>query len=192
MAAFAVEGVVNELAQRLNMDPLELRLKNAAKEGTRSAFGPTFGPIGLTETLKAAKAHPHYSAPLGPNQGRGVACGFWFNFGGQTCVSLNVNIDGTVALAVGTPHELKQMPGVTPAGTHWLEIVGPDAAGLLERLRGRRDVLQATIFGQSVHALTESSLSPEDLGLRDAHVLVTEPSLEDVFVALSRAQSNGS
>jgi CO/xanthine dehydrogenase Mo-binding subunit len=103
MAAFAVEGVVNELAQRLNMDPLELRLKNAAKEGTRSAFGPTFGPIGLTETLKAAKAHPHYSAPLGPNQGRGVACGFWFNFGGQTCVSLNVNIDGTVALAVGTP-----------------------------------------------------------------------------------------
>jgi CO/xanthine dehydrogenase Mo-binding subunit len=103
MAAFAVEGVVNELAQRLGMDPLELRLKNAAKEGTRSAFGPTFGPIGLTETLKAAKAHANYSAPLGPSQGRGVACGFWFNFGGQTCVSLNVNIDGTVALAVGTP-----------------------------------------------------------------------------------------
>ena len=31
-----------------------------------------------------------------------MACGFWFNFGGQTCVSLNVNIDGTVALSVGT------------------------------------------------------------------------------------------
>src|SRR5262245_24687320 len=94
-------------------------------------------------------------------------------------------------LAVGTPHELKQMPGVTPPGTHWLEIVGPDAAGLLERLRSRRDVLQATIFGQSVHALTESSLSPVDLGLRHAHVLLTGPSLDDVCVALSRAQSNG-
>ena len=32
-----------------------------------------------------------------------MASGFWFNFGGQTCVSLNINIDGTVALAVGTP-----------------------------------------------------------------------------------------
>src|SRR5262249_48484018 len=48
-------------------------------------------------------AHPHYAAPLGKNQGRGIAAGFWFNFGGQTCVSLNINIDGTVALAVGTP-----------------------------------------------------------------------------------------
>ena len=94
-------------------------------------------------------------------------------------------------LAVGTPHELKQLPGVTPPGTHWLEIIGPDAAGLLERLRARHGVLQATVFGQSVHALTRSDLSPEDLGLRDAQVLVAEPSLEDVFVALSRAQSNG-
>jgi ABC-2 type transport system ATP-binding protein len=94
-------------------------------------------------------------------------------------------------LAVGTPHELKQLPGVTPAGTHWLEIIGPDAAGLLERLRDRAGVIQATVFGQSVHALTRIDLSPEDLGLRDAQVIVTEPSLEDVFVALSRAQSNG-
>ena len=40
--------------------------------------------------------------PLGKNQGRGVACGFWFNFGGQTCTDLNVGADGTVTLAVGT------------------------------------------------------------------------------------------
>ena len=103
MSAFAVESVVSELAERIGMDPFELRLKNAAKEGTKASYGPTFGQIGLIETLEKAKAHPHYSAPLGPNQGRGIACGFWFNFGGQTCVSLNINIDGTVALAVGTP-----------------------------------------------------------------------------------------
>ena len=41
-------------------------------------------------------------APLGKNQGRGMACGFWFNFGGQTCTDLNVGIDGTVTLTVGT------------------------------------------------------------------------------------------
>ena len=103
MAAFAVESVVDELVKKIGKDPLEVRLKNAAKSGTKSSYGPTFGSIGLIETLKAAQAHPHYRAPLGRNQGRGIACGFWFNFGGQTSVSLNINIDGTVALAVGTP-----------------------------------------------------------------------------------------
>jgi CO/xanthine dehydrogenase Mo-binding subunit len=103
MAAFAAESVIQELAEKIGMDPLEFRLKNAAKEGTKSSYGPTYGPIGLIETLEAAKRHPHYKAPLKKNQGRGVACGFWFNFGGQTCTSLNINVDGTVALAVGTP-----------------------------------------------------------------------------------------
>jgi len=103
MAAFAVESVIDELAKKIGMDPIELRLKNAAKEGTKSSYGPKYNSIGLIDCLEAARKHPHYSAPLGPNQGRGVAAGFWFNFGGQTCVSLNVNIDGTVALVVGTP-----------------------------------------------------------------------------------------
>jgi CO/xanthine dehydrogenase Mo-binding subunit len=55
------------------------------------------------ETLQAAKAHPHYSAPLGPNQGRGVACGFWFNVGGESSAQLNVNEDGTVTVITGHP-----------------------------------------------------------------------------------------
>ncbi len=103
MVAFAVESVLDELAHKIGMDPVELRLKNTAKEGTRSSYGPKYNRIGLAACLEAARRHPHYEAPLGPNQGRGIAAGFWFNFGGQTCVSLNVNIDGTVALAVGTP-----------------------------------------------------------------------------------------
>ncbi len=103
MAAYAVESVVAEIADRLGIDQLELRLKNAAREGTKSSYGPVFKRMGLVETLQAAKVHDHYSAPLGPNQGRGVASGFWFNFGGQTCVSLNINVDGTIAIAVGTP-----------------------------------------------------------------------------------------
>jgi len=103
MSAFAVESIIDGLAKQLKMDPIDFRLKNAAKEGTKSSYGPTFGPIGLVETLQACKKHKNYKAKLGPNQGRGVASGFWFNFGGQTCVSLNVNIDGTVGLSVGTP-----------------------------------------------------------------------------------------
>jgi ABC-2 type transport system ATP-binding protein len=92
-------------------------------------------------------------------------------------------------LAVGTPDELKALPGVTPPGTRWLEIVGKDSASLLERLRGRQGVHQATVFGHSLHALADADLTPADLGLGSAEVHPTEPSLEDVFVTLSRAQA---
>ncbi len=102
MAAFAVESAIDELAGKLGIDAVKLRIKNAASEGTKSSYGPVYGPIGIGPTLLAAQSHPHMSAPLGPNQGRGMACGFWFNFGGQTCVDLNVGQDGTVTIAVGT------------------------------------------------------------------------------------------
>ena len=100
---FAVESIIDELAKRIGMDPVELRLKNAAKEGTKAAYGPTFGPVGLVETLEEAKAHDHYRTPLKPGQGRGVASGFWFNIGGETCATLNLGEDGTIALVAGTP-----------------------------------------------------------------------------------------
>jgi len=103
MAAYAVESVVDELCKELRLDPLDVRLKNASSDGSKASYGPNFDVIGLRATLEAAKAHPHYKAKLGPNQGRGVACGFWFNFGGETSVSLNVNADGTIGLSVGTP-----------------------------------------------------------------------------------------
>ena len=103
ISEFAVESVIDEIAKRLGLDPIEFRLKNAAKEGTKAAYGPKFGPIGLVQTLEAARAHPNYRVPLKPNQGRGVASGFWFNIGGETCATLNLSEDGTVTLVAGTP-----------------------------------------------------------------------------------------
>ena len=103
MAAFAVESAIDELGKSLGLDPLEGRLKNAAREGTKASYGVTYPAIGLEATLRTAKDHPHWTAPLGENQGRGVACGFWFNFGGNTCVSLNVTPDGTVNVIEGNP-----------------------------------------------------------------------------------------
>ncbi len=103
MTAFAVESVLDELSEKLGMDPIELRLKNAAKEGTRALYGAKFKQIGFVETLNAAKAHPHYSAPLGPNQGRAIACGFWFNIGGESTANVNVNFDGTVTVVSPNP-----------------------------------------------------------------------------------------
>ena len=102
MAAFAVESTVDMVAHEIGMDPVDFRLKNCAKEGTRASYGPTYGPIGIEATLKAVKNHPQMKAKLGQNQGRGMACGFWFNFGGQTCTDLNIGVDGTVTLTIGT------------------------------------------------------------------------------------------
>ena len=102
-AIYAVESVIDELCQKLNLDPLDTRLKNAARKGTLSSYGPTFDDIGLVATLTAAKNHPHYAAPLGKNQGRGLSAGFWFNFGGNTSVSMTINTDGTVSVQEGNP-----------------------------------------------------------------------------------------
>ncbi len=102
-AAFAAETVVDELSELLGMDPLEFRALNGAQEGVRRPDGPIYDRIGYQETIAAAKAHPHYSAPLeGPYRGRGVASGFWFNWGGRSSATASVNPDGTVSLVEGS------------------------------------------------------------------------------------------
>jgi CO/xanthine dehydrogenase Mo-binding subunit len=103
ISEFAVESVVDEIAKKLRLDPIELRMMNAAREGTKAAYGPKFGPIGLEETLNSIKKTEHWNTPLRKWQGRGVASGFWFNIGGETSVSLTVNEDGTISLMAGTP-----------------------------------------------------------------------------------------
>jgi CO/xanthine dehydrogenase Mo-binding subunit len=102
-AAFAAETVMDELAEKLGMDPLELRLLNGVKEGDRRIDGAAFKHIGYLETLQAAKESEHYRSPLsGPHTGRGVAGGFWFNYGGKSSASASVNNDGTVNLLEGS------------------------------------------------------------------------------------------
>ncbi|MBY0587645.1 xanthine dehydrogenase family protein molybdopterin-binding subunit [bacterium] len=102
-AAFASESVINELADRLGIDPLEFRLKNVAREGTRRADGPAYARIGLAETIEAAQAHTHYLAPPpGKHRGRGVACGYWMNAGLKSSCTAHVNADGTVTLLEGS------------------------------------------------------------------------------------------
>ena len=102
-AAFGSETVIDELAQALNIDALAFRLLNGVKEGDRRADGPVYPRIGFIETVEAAKAHPHYSAPNGKkHHGRGVAAGFWFNVGLQSSVTISVNSDGTINLIEGS------------------------------------------------------------------------------------------
>ncbi len=103
MAAFAVESLVDEMCRELKLDPIEVRLLNGSREGSKSSFGPTFRKIGLIETLEAAKSHPNLKIELGPNQGRGIASGFWMNHGGETSISMALGEDGTITLSIGTP-----------------------------------------------------------------------------------------
>jgi CO/xanthine dehydrogenase Mo-binding subunit len=103
ISEFAAEAVIDELAEKLKIDPAEFRLRNAAKEGTQALYGAKFGPIGCVQTLEAARDSEHYKTPLGPNQGRGIATGFWFNIGGESCAIINISEDGTATVVEGNP-----------------------------------------------------------------------------------------
>ena len=122
IGSFAAETLIDELAEKLSVDPLELRITNAAKEGTRRANGMVNPVIGAIETAEAALNHDHYSTPLeGPYRGRGVASGFWVNGSGPACATANVNYDGTVSLTIGSV----DIGGTRPAAAQQLaEVLG--------------------------------------------------------------------
>jgi CO/xanthine dehydrogenase Mo-binding subunit len=103
ISTFATESAVDDLARKLGMDPLALREKNAAKDGTKTHYGPTLVNIGFMETLQAARSTEHYRTKLGKFQGRGVASGFWFNIGGESSAAVHVAEDGTVVAVSGNP-----------------------------------------------------------------------------------------
>lgn len=100
---YAVEATLDELAEQLQMDPMDLRLKNAAKEGGTNSTGQPWPRIGAEAVMQAIKNHPHYNSELhGEDTGRGVAMGFWFNGGMESSSSATVNSDGTVSLILGS------------------------------------------------------------------------------------------
>ena len=103
-AAFAMETAIDEVCEKIGMDPVDFRLQNSAKEGTRRVTGPLMPKVGFIETLEAAKAHPHYSAPLeGPYRGRGIASGFWGNNTGPSSAVALVHPDGKISMTEGSP-----------------------------------------------------------------------------------------
>src|SRR5205085_1184889 len=78
-AAFAVESLIDELAARLELDPLELRLRNVAVEGDPAPTGQPFPVFGARECLERVREHPLWGrrAALSPGEGIGVAIGWW-------------------------------------------------------------------------------------------------------------------
>jgi len=103
IGSFGVESCIDELAHALKIDPLKMREINGAKDGGKSTHGVTWNNIGYQKTLEAARAHEHLKTKLGPNQGRGIASGYWHNAGGESSASCHVNEDGTITVTEGHP-----------------------------------------------------------------------------------------
>jgi|TARA_B100000809_G_scaffold243265_1_gene268120 xanthine dehydrogenase molybdenum-binding subunit len=106
IGALAVETVIDEIAEELKIDPIDLRLLNAAKEGTRRSDGVVNGKIGMIELSEIVKNHDHYQTPLekaeGKLRGRGIAFGYWRNNTGPAACVATVTPDGTVNLSEGS------------------------------------------------------------------------------------------
>ena len=102
-AEFAVESVIGELAEQLDIEPMGLRMKNAAREGSRRSDGAVHGVIGNLDVMQAVLDSDHYRSELhGEHRGRGIAMGFWQNGAGESSAYANVNPDGTVSLVLGS------------------------------------------------------------------------------------------
>ena len=101
--SFSVEPLMDELAEKLGIDPMELRLRNVVKEGDRQPNGVPHPVFGAKELEEAMRDHDHYQTPLsGPNQGRGAAIGYRWQGGQASSVTINVNSDGTINLTSGS------------------------------------------------------------------------------------------
>ena len=102
-AYFALESAMDELAAKLGMDPIELRLHNASREGDPTADETPWPRIAMVECLEAARRHPLYTAPLGPGEGVGVALGSWGGARSPAAAGCRVEPDGTVSILIGSP-----------------------------------------------------------------------------------------
>jgi CO/xanthine dehydrogenase Mo-binding subunit len=100
-AYFALESAVDELAERLGQDPIELRLRNAVRQGDPKTDGTPWPRIGFIECLEEARRHPLYTAPLGPGEAVGVAAGSWGGGREPAAAGCQVDADGMLTVLVG-------------------------------------------------------------------------------------------
>src|SRR5437660_985199 len=101
-AYFALESCLDEVARRLEMDPIELRLRNASREGDPRGDGSPWPRIGLTECLERARVHPAYTAPREAGEGVGVAVGSWIGGYGPAAAACRLESDGTLSVHLGS------------------------------------------------------------------------------------------
>lgn len=98
---WAVEQHMDEVADAIGMDPVELRRRTLIEEGTESATRQVFGPIGMKETLERAVEMIGYGDELPKNEAIGISCGWWPSFGVPSGAYVKLNGDGTGVIVTG-------------------------------------------------------------------------------------------
>ncbi|MFI5283399.1 MAG: xanthine dehydrogenase family protein molybdopterin-binding subunit [Candidatus Dormibacterales bacterium] len=102
-AFFALESALDELAVELNLDPIELRLRNVSREGDPTPDGQHWPRVASIECLEAARRHPLYTSPLRPRESVGVALGSWGGARTPSSAGCRIEPDGTVSVLIGSP-----------------------------------------------------------------------------------------
>ncbi len=195
-SAFATEVVIDDLAIKCAIDPLEFRLRNAACEGTPQPAGPPFKKIGCIETLEAMKNSAHYRSRLeGRHRGRGVASGFWFNGGLQSSATVNIHTDGTVSVITGSVDIgglrasmamiAAEVLGLNPADVR-PSVGDTDSIGHTDVTGGSRSTLAT---GMAVYEAAHEALS--QLRERAAKLWDKQPGDVDFSDGMFRSKANG-
>lgn len=136
-ASFGMDATIDEICSENRWDPLEFRIFNASKKGSRRGDGPIFPKIGNLDVLDAVKNSDHWNSPIdngnnnGKLKGRGIASGYWMNGGGKSSATLSVNDDGTVSLLEGSA----DIGGTRSSiAMHVAEVLGLKAEDIIPRI----------------------------------------------------------
>ena len=202
-AYFALESAMDELALKLKIDPIELRLRNATREGDPTVDGNTWPRIAMIECLEEAQKHPLYTAPCSAGEGVGIALGSWGGARTPAAAGCRVEPDGTLSILIGTV----DVSGATTG----LAMIAAEAFGLpMDKVRIETGDTGVAPFGPlaagsqvtysvggAVHeaaleakrqlleiATEELEAAPEDLEITDGRVAVR--GVPERFVEITR------
>jgi CO/xanthine dehydrogenase Mo-binding subunit len=202
-AYFALESALDELALELKLDPIELRLRNASREGDLGAEDKPWPRIAMVECLEVAREHPLYTAPCEDGEGVGIALGSWGGGRTPSAAGCRIEPDGTLTVHVGTVDISGSSTGLAmiaaesfgvsldkvriETGDTGVAPFGPVAGGSQvtysvggavqeAALEARRQVLEI--------ATNELEAAPEDLEIVDGRVTVR--GVPDRFVEITR------
>ena len=202
-AYFALESAMDELSVRLEIDPIELRLRNASREGDLAADGQPWPRIAMVECLEEARRHPLYASPAGAGEGVGVALGGWGGARSPAAAGCRVEPDGMLSVQIGSPDIsgsstglaiiAAQAFGVSPdsvrveVGDSLSAPQGPMASGSQVTYSVGGAVYEAALEArrQLLEIATEElEAAPEDLEIVDGRVTVK--GVPDRFVEIKR------
>ena len=140
---FAVESHMDRIAHELGIDPYDLRVKNALREGDVSVSGAVVPTNGLMDTLEAIREKIDWPCDLEDGHGVGLALCEWRSGSGPSTASISVNDDGTVSLLTGSVD-------ISGSDTS-LAAIAAEALGIpMENVVvSKRDTDQAPYTGQS-------------------------------------------